>query len=68
MNENNFNKKDNNIGQEHKEFSLEELDLLGRKCHHFHDEELLMMVSQFFHKLEELFNHGGHHHGHPIAR
>ena len=68
MNENNFNKNDSNIVQEGKEVSLEELDLLGRKCHHLHDEQLLIIARQFLHNLGELFKHGGHHHGHPVAR
>jgi len=42
-----------------KQVSLEEIDLLARKYHHLHDEEIAKAVSRFFGRFSELF--GSHH-------
>jgi len=42
-----------------KQVSLEEIDLLARKHHHLHDEEIAQAVSRFFGRFSELF--GSHH-------
>lgn len=44
-----------NIDAEKKELSLEELDVLCRKCHHLHDEEILRFLARFFHKIATFF-------------
>jgi hypothetical protein len=42
-----------------RELSLEEMDLLCRKYHHLHDEEVLRICARFFSKVANLFK--GHH-------
>lgn len=51
----------------HKHFSelkagsvtLEEIDLIARKCHHLHDEEILIFLSGIVKKLKRLFLNNG---------
>lgn len=49
------------IDTETKELSLEELDVLCRKCHHMHDEEILRILARFFGKLATFFRHENQH-------
>jgi len=56
------------IHEEHRELSLEELDVLCRKCHHMHDEEILRMLSRFFAKLAAFFDREDQHPCHSSAR
>lgn len=49
-----------------RQLSLEEIDLLVRKCHHLHDEEIAKSVARLFKRIGEFF--GYHHldgHQHP---
>lgn len=38
-----------------KEYSLEEIDVLCRKYHHLHDEEILRILGRFFRKWANFF-------------
>ena len=51
-----------------KEVSLEELDVLCRKCNHLHDEEILHIISRFFTKVRNFFTHDKHQHSHSTVR
>ncbi|BHH81932.1 hypothetical protein [Desulforhopalus sp. 52FAK] len=50
-----MNKNTYNLGTEKKELSLEELDVLCRKCHHMHDEEILRFLARFFRRIATFF-------------
>jgi len=47
------------------QLSLEEVDLLARKYHHLHDEEIAEAVARLFRKIGAFFSRhhvDGHHH------
>ncbi len=52
---------------EPKSLTLEEMDVLCRKCHHLHDEELILMIGRFFRTVKKFFkqNEMSHHHASP---
>ena len=56
------------VEQEVKELSLEEIDVLCRKYHHMHDEEVLRICSRFFHKMVNLFKSNDQQPYHSPAR
>lgn len=48
------------------QLSLEEVDILVRKCHHLHDEEIARAVTRLFRRIGEFFgNHPVEGHQHP---
>lgn len=47
--------------QDRRELSLEEMDVLTRKCHHLHDEEIARLISRIFTKASNLFEKSHHH-------
>ncbi|MGB3211091.1 MAG: hypothetical protein WBB19_10335 [Desulforhopalus sp.] len=47
--------KNSTLAHEQKSLTLEEMDLLCRKCHHLHDEEILVILRGFFRKLKKIF-------------
>ncbi len=45
------------IGEsESKSLTLEEMDVLCRKCHQLHDEEILLIIGRFFRVMKNLFS------------
>ncbi len=47
------------------QISLEEIDVLTRKCHHLHDEEIAKAVTKLFKRIVHVFKHqpvDGHQH------
>lgn len=51
------NQKINNstLAHEPKSVTLEEMDVLCRKCHHLHDEEILLVLSGIFRRIKKIF-------------
>ena len=45
----------NIANSEHKKLTLEEMDILCRKCHHLHDEEILNVIVGVYAKLRKFF-------------
>ncbi|WP_028585569.1 hypothetical protein [Desulfogranum mediterraneum] len=41
---------------ESKTLSLEQVDKIARKCHHLHDEEILLIISRFLTRLKKRFS------------
>lgn len=40
---------------ESKSLTLEEMDVLCRKCHQLHDEEIILIVGRFFRVMKKFF-------------
>jgi hypothetical protein len=51
-----MDKNTHGVRGEVKELSLEEIDILCRKCHHMHDEEILQILFRFFSQLRNIFS------------
>jgi hypothetical protein len=47
--------KDRPGDYESKSLTLEEMDVLCRKCHHLHDEEIILVIGRFFRVLKKFF-------------
>ncbi|GAB6190960.1 hypothetical protein [Desulfocastanea catecholica] len=41
---------------ESKSLSLEEMDVLCRKCHQLHDEEIILIIGRFFRVMKKFFS------------
>ncbi len=67
MNPTNQSSKDRSGDFDHKSLTLEEMDVLCRKCHHLHDEEILLILGRFFRVMKKFFTRSemGHHHASP---
>ncbi len=48
--------------------TLEQMDVLGRKCHHLHDEEILLRFSQIFKMIGHMFRHEQEEQHQPLAQ
>lgn len=40
---------------ESKSLSLEEMDVLYRRCHQLHDEEIILIIGRFFSVMKKFF-------------
>jgi len=55
MNHTNQSIKDRPKDYESKSLTLEEMDVLCRKCHHLHDEEIIQVIGRFFRVMKGFF-------------
>ena len=55
MNPTNQSIKERPGDYESKSLTLEEMDVLCRKCHHLHDEEIILVIGRFFRVMKKFF-------------
>jgi len=67
MNPTNHSTKDRLEYYESKRLTLEEMDVLYRKCNQLHNEEIIYIIGRFFRLMKRFFtqNEMGHHHASP---